>query len=101
MELFGPTRFTRIGQLPYFVTLGPYGYFWFRLQPDEREEELAASPVPTLETTGTWDEALDEPTKAAVERALPRFLVRQRWFGAKGRRIAATVRLTRLTRMRM
>ena len=34
----------RIGQLPYFITLGPYGYFWFRLQPDEREEELAASP---------------------------------------------------------
>ncbi|HEX5936857.1 MAG TPA: maltose alpha-D-glucosyltransferase [Actinomycetota bacterium] len=89
VELFGPTHFPRIGQLPYFVTLGPYGYFWFRLQPDEREEELAASPVPTLETTGTWDDALDEPTKGALERALPRFLVRQRWFGAKGRRIAA------------
>ena len=87
VELFGPTHFPRIGHLPYFITLGPYGYFWFRLQPDEREEELAASPVPTLQTTGSWDAALDEPTKGALERALPRFLIRQRWFGAKGRRI--------------
>ena len=46
--------------------------------------------MPTLETTGTWDEALEEPSKEARERALPARLVRQQWFGAKGRRIAAT-----------
>ncbi len=89
VELFGPTKFPRIGQFPYFVTLGPYGYFWFRLQPDEREEEVEASPVPTLTTAGSWDDLLDEGTREDVERSLPRFLVRQRWFGAKGRRIAS------------
>jgi maltose alpha-D-glucosyltransferase/alpha-amylase len=88
VELFGPTHFPRVGHLPYFITLGPYGYYWFRLQPDEREEELAASPVPTLRTIGAWDAALDEPTRGELERVLPRFLIRQRWFGAKGRRIA-------------
>ena len=78
----------RIGQFPYFITLGPYGYFWFRLQPDEREEEIATSPVPTLTSAGSWDAVLAEPTRGALERSLPRFLVRQRWFGAKGRKIS-------------
>jgi maltose alpha-D-glucosyltransferase/alpha-amylase len=88
VELFGPTHFPRIGQLPYFITLGPYGYFWFRLQPDEREEEILASPVPTLTSAGSWDAVVVHPGRGALERALPRFLVRQRWFGAKGRRIS-------------
>jgi maltose alpha-D-glucosyltransferase/alpha-amylase len=89
VELFGPTHFPRIGQFPYFVTLGPYGSFWFRLQPDEREEEVAASPVPTLRSAGSWDGILEGPGRRALEGSLPRFLVRQRWFGAKGRRISS------------
>src|SRR5690606_11519063 len=32
VELFGRTRFPAIGELPYFVTLGPYAFYWFRLQ---------------------------------------------------------------------
>jgi maltose alpha-D-glucosyltransferase/alpha-amylase len=32
VELIGNTRFPRIGELPYFVTLGPHGFFWFRLE---------------------------------------------------------------------
>jgi maltose alpha-D-glucosyltransferase/alpha-amylase len=88
VELFGPTHFPRIGQLPYFVTLGPYGYFWFRLQPDEREEELAATPAPTLTTRGSWVDLLGEGGRPVLERTLPRFLMRQRWFGAKGRQVA-------------
>ena len=31
VELFGQTEFPRIGELPYFVTLGPYGFYWFEL----------------------------------------------------------------------
>ncbi len=99
VELFGPTHFPRIGQLPYFITLGPYGYFWFRLQADEREEEVLSSPVPTLSSSGSWDTVLDQPSRGALERSLPRFLVRQRWFGGKGRRIA-TVTISDAIRVR-
>jgi maltose alpha-D-glucosyltransferase/alpha-amylase len=88
VELFGPTHFPRIGQLPYFITLSPYGYFWFSLQPDEREEEVAVSPLPTLSSSRSWEGVLDRDGRSALEAAIPRFLVRQRWFGAKGRRIA-------------
>ncbi len=33
VEMFGETRFPRIGDLPYFVTLGPHSFYWFRLEP--------------------------------------------------------------------
>lgn len=31
VELIGETVFPRIGDLPYFITLGPHGFYWFRL----------------------------------------------------------------------
>jgi maltose alpha-D-glucosyltransferase/alpha-amylase len=31
-EMFGPTRFPAIGELPYLLTLAPCGFFWFRLR---------------------------------------------------------------------
>ncbi|MDP2662185.1 MAG: maltose alpha-D-glucosyltransferase [Dehalococcoidia bacterium] len=33
VELFGEVRFPPIGELPYFLTLGPHGFYWFRLDP--------------------------------------------------------------------
>ncbi len=32
VEMLGYTEFPRIGELPYFLTLGPYGFYWFELQ---------------------------------------------------------------------
>jgi maltose alpha-D-glucosyltransferase/alpha-amylase len=32
VEMLGYTEFPRIGTLPYFLTLGPYGFYWFELQ---------------------------------------------------------------------
>jgi maltose alpha-D-glucosyltransferase/alpha-amylase len=31
-EMFGRSRFPRIGDLPYLLTLGPRGFFWFQLR---------------------------------------------------------------------
>ena len=31
LELLGRVPFPRIGELPYFVTLAPYGFYWFEL----------------------------------------------------------------------
>jgi maltose alpha-D-glucosyltransferase/alpha-amylase len=33
VELIGETSFPHIGQLPYFLTLGPHSFYWFRLEP--------------------------------------------------------------------
>jgi maltose alpha-D-glucosyltransferase / alpha-amylase len=40
VELFGRSRFPRIGELPYLLTLGPRGFFWFQLvKVDEEDDE--------------------------------------------------------------
>jgi len=31
VEMFGNVAFPKIGELPYFLTLGPHGFYWFRL----------------------------------------------------------------------
>ena len=41
IELLGGVRFPEIGELPYLLTLGAYGFYWFRLPPareDRRRE---------------------------------------------------------------
>ena len=38
VELIGETRFPAIGQLPYFLTLGPHAFYWFRLVPPGAED---------------------------------------------------------------
>jgi maltose alpha-D-glucosyltransferase / alpha-amylase len=35
IELLGGVRFPVIGELPYLLTLGAYGFYWFRLPPPE------------------------------------------------------------------
>lgn len=32
VELIGETPFPHIGELPYFLTLGPHSFYWFRLE---------------------------------------------------------------------
>jgi maltose alpha-D-glucosyltransferase / alpha-amylase len=32
VEIIGETPFPPIGELPYFLTLGPHGFYWFRLE---------------------------------------------------------------------
>ena len=32
VEMLGYTEFPAIGELPYFLTLGPYGFYWFELR---------------------------------------------------------------------
>jgi maltose alpha-D-glucosyltransferase/alpha-amylase len=43
IELLGGVRFPQIGELPYLLTLGAYGFYWFRLP--------RPAPAPTEEET--------------------------------------------------
>jgi maltose alpha-D-glucosyltransferase / alpha-amylase len=40
VELLGETRFPPVRSEPYFVSMAPYGYYWFRLQPPRPEAML-------------------------------------------------------------
>ena len=37
IELFGNLRFPAVGELPYFITLGPHGFYWFSLECEPAE----------------------------------------------------------------
>jgi maltose alpha-D-glucosyltransferase/alpha-amylase len=44
VELYGGSRFPRIGELPYLLTLAPRGFFWFQLEKPAEEEEATDGP---------------------------------------------------------
>src|SRR5262249_14419089 len=43
LELLGRTSFPPIGELPYLITLAPYGFYWFKLT-----EKQSVTPAPVI-----------------------------------------------------
>ena len=101
IELMGRSAFPPIGELPYLLTLPGHNFYWFRLSngnevPAWHEEHLAPEELPTLVLFDTWRSffqdkvepwrrALAERARSQLEtEALPRFVIAQRWYGAKG-----------------
>jgi maltose alpha-D-glucosyltransferase/alpha-amylase len=89
VEMLGQSEFPRIGDQPYFLSLGAYAFNWFRLQPfapaiTERTipEATAAVPeVPVLLVGPVWDTLLDGAVRVLIERdCLGAFLHRQPWY---------------------
>jgi maltose alpha-D-glucosyltransferase/alpha-amylase len=95
VEMWGLTDFPRIEARPYFLTLGPYGTYWFTLQQEPMQvTSQAAAPadpiaavvqsLPSLLMGADWHGMLDGSTRTVLEReALAPFLQRQPWFAAK------------------
>ena len=90
IEMFGGTEFPPIGELPYLLTLGPNAFYWFALEPRRVPEVQIEEPaVPMIEVSGGWDGVFAGQARVSLERALPAFVRRRRWFGGKARRIRA------------
>jgi len=92
VELFGRVRFPPIGELPYFLTLGPTSFVWFQLEPESQvivagaEQPATPEPeeLPAVKLPGGWETLMEGATRATLERTvLPKYLRRQRWFGGK------------------
>jgi maltose alpha-D-glucosyltransferase/alpha-amylase len=94
VEMLGLTEFPRIGDLPYFLTLPGYAFYWFRLQHAPASHTARVAPdvvadrahAPALFVGAAWDALLEGNVRTLIERdlLLP-FLQRQRWFGGKAR----------------
>jgi maltose alpha-D-glucosyltransferase/alpha-amylase len=94
VEMLGMTEFPRIGDLPYFLTLGPYAFYWFRLQDAPAPVTSRVAPgagteiaqAPALFVGAAWESLLEGNVRTLIERdLLVPFLQRQRWFGGKAR----------------
>src|SRR6201982_2343658 len=46
LEMLGRTHFPAIGELPYMITLAPYGFYWFQLQHRDKSEPVVPRGVP-------------------------------------------------------
>ena len=90
-EMLGRSRFPRIGDAPYVVTLAPYGFFWFLLgdEPEVKTETRTTQhEFVTLVMGSGWDALRDGRSQQALERdVLPAFLQERRWFGDKSSRL--------------
>jgi maltose alpha-D-glucosyltransferase / alpha-amylase len=100
VEMLGYVPFPAITDAPYPLTLAPYSFLWLELQPTGVQVELAPEPLAEavddaaihapagLELLGKdWYGFLAGHGPALLEASLPAWLPRQRWFGAKTRRI--------------
>ena len=93
VELFGRTPFPAIGELPYFLTPGPHGFYWFSLeaQPSAiaRTGRRTSGPRVALSVARHWEEILSVPSRPALERAFASYVQSVSWFDAGGKTIKA------------
>ncbi len=96
VELFGQTEFPVITDQPYFLSIGPHGFYWFVLSP---QRVSAAQPVPVTEpraripaitVSAGWEQLVQAKDGSALRDILPAYLRTRRWFGRKARRIKGT-----------
>jgi maltose alpha-D-glucosyltransferase/alpha-amylase len=102
IELLHYTPFPPIGELPYFVTLPAYGFYWFMLASEAEAPawyQPYVTPMPELTTlvmADGWDSLVEgEPGRTLREQILPEFAQTQRWFGAKDQAVQSITLTTR------
>ena len=83
LEMLGRTTFPPIGELPYLVTLAPYGFYWFKLI-EKPEATRAPATLPELETLvvpagAVWD-TLGRTRSVFESEVLPQYLALAPWF---------------------
>jgi len=95
VEMLGDSLFPPIGQLPYLLTLPPYGFYWFELSGEDALPAWhtpAPEPMPELRTRvfkAPLAEMLEGPLRADLEQnELKDYLLKRRWFSAKDRKIS-------------
>ncbi|MFW6074051.1 MAG: putative maltokinase, partial [Chloroflexota bacterium] len=92
VEMFGRTEFPPIGELPYFVTLSPHGFYWFSLEPQRTTGDYEAvlegpRAIPEVSVRGGWDRIFEGTARRQLLGLLPGYLQERRWFGGKARTI--------------
>lgn len=88
VELLGGTPFPTVGELPYMLTLPPYGFYWFDLSAKASPpgwHVSAPDMVPEFVTLvmrrrATGHVPMEGTRNTLCKEVLPAYLQRQRWF---------------------
>ncbi len=94
VEMFGRIEFPPIGELPYFITLGPHNFYWFSLETQNvagtQTYQLGGDiKLPEIAVNGTWQSVLADSQSGKLTNILPAYMKQRRWFRGKARRIRA------------
>lgn len=100
VEMLGYVQFPAITASPYSLSLASYSFLWLELQPSTAEAPLSPAPAVDLVAENDHREDLEVDLVASgwkgllsgrgldlLRNALVAWMPRQRWFGAKARRV--------------
>jgi maltose alpha-D-glucosyltransferase/alpha-amylase len=85
VEVFSRNNFPVIREnQPYLITVAPYGYYWFRLEPGSR----GVFEKKTYELrVRQWEQLDEQNTEELLRDVLPEYLNGAKWFEGKRRKI--------------
>lgn len=90
LEMTGGSLFPPVGELPYLLTLPPYGFYWFLLANETQYPDWYTpppEPMPehvTLVLRRDVTDVTKSPARETLEKdVLPAYLSKRRWFGGK------------------
>ena len=91
-ELTAGSKFPRIGELPYLLTLPAYGFYWFKMEKVGEDARHSSPYLPelfTLVASGRLEGLLSDREVAAFENTVaPAYLQTKRWFATKTERVS-------------
>jgi maltose alpha-D-glucosyltransferase/alpha-amylase len=88
-EVLSRNPFPAIGETPYSLTFGAYGYYLFSLK--KPVTQGSQKEIPEMGTISGWEALLQGQTKNRFEQAiLPHYLNECRWFSGKARGLQGT-----------
>ena len=90
VEMTGRAAFPPIGQLPYLLTLPPYGFYWFMLAEEAAPPDWSSTAPPSAVEQHTFvlrnglAQVTDGADRDMLEREiLPDYVAQRRWFAGK------------------
>ncbi|WP_349371051.1 maltose alpha-D-glucosyltransferase [Salinarimonas sp.] len=94
VELSGGASFPQVGQLPYLLTLPPYGFFWFQLSETVEPPQWSTATAGiepehlTFVVRRGVEEVIEGKSRETLERdVLPSYAPHRRWFQRKDQAI--------------
>jgi maltose alpha-D-glucosyltransferase / alpha-amylase len=88
VEIFSKNNFPAIKPgVPYFLTLGPHSFQWFKLEKQE-QEMVKKEELPVL-SISKWDELIvdDVVREKLINEIIPAYFIKTNWFSGKHRPI--------------
>ncbi len=94
VEMIGRTEFPAIADQPYFLSLGPHSFYWFRIESPAEPIKVGGQgdrqlqKLPQFNLEKMWDTLLEpQYLYQLCNDVLPGYLAGQRWFSSKAKEI--------------